>query len=164
MAAKEPGMARNPRARARHVKGARADGATDDDPDADDVECGMTDPAECSIHGGAKAEPEADDSKALAALLRRLLPRRKDDGGAGDDDLPLAHKDAIRLAHKSPRTLAVLHNEVLVEEANRLAGRCRRQADEERIKIQQHLAPEIVDRAVTLIDDDEIEKSTSPRR
>lgn len=111
-AAKEPAMARNPRSRS---KGARADGATEDAPEAGaaaigkcgrdpDGECGMTDPAECSVHGGSKAEPEADDAKALAALLRRLLPRRKDDGATGDDDLPLAHEDAIRLAHKSLRT------------------------------------------------------------
>lgn len=70
----------------------RADEAVANDPDAGgaalgtcgwdpDAVCGLTDPAECSVHGGAKAEPEADDTKTVVALLRRLLPRRKDDGG-----------------------------------------------------------------------------------
>ena len=36
--------------------------------------------------------------------MRWLLPRRKEDGATGNDDLPLAHEDAIRLAHKSLRT------------------------------------------------------------
>jgi HK97 family phage prohead protease len=129
MAAKEPAMARNPRARARQVKGGRADGTSEDDPDAGtlgkcgrdpDAECGMTDPAECSIHGGSKAEPEADDTKALAALMRRLLTRRKDDGGAGDDDLPLAHEDAIRLAHKSLRTSKAFLTEAVTHHAKAL--------------------------------------------
>ncbi len=129
MAAKEPAMARNPRPRTRHVKGARTDGATEDDPDAaalgkcgrePDAECGMTDPAECSIHGASKAEPEADDTKALAALLRRLLPRRKDDGGTGGEDLPLEHEDAIRLAHKSLRTSKAFLTEAVTHHAKAL--------------------------------------------
>jgi HK97 family phage prohead protease len=127
-AAKEPAMARNPRSRS---KGARADGATEDDPEAGtaaigkcgrdpDAACGMTDPAECSVHGGSKAEPEADDTKTLAALLRRFLPRRNDDGGTGDDDLPLAHEDAIRLAHKSLRTSKAFLTEAVTHHAKAL--------------------------------------------
>ena len=128
MAAKEPAMARNPRSRS---KGARADGATEDDPEASTAaigkcgrdpgaECGMTDPAECSVHGDSKAEPEADEAKALAALLRRFLPRRKDDGATGDDDLPLAHEAAIRLAHKSLRTSKAFLTEALTHHAKAL--------------------------------------------
>jgi len=36
----------------------------------------MIHPAECLVHGGSKAEPEADEAKTLAALLRRRLSRR----------------------------------------------------------------------------------------
>lgn len=128
MAAKEPAMTRNPRSRS---KGARADGATEDDPEAGaaaigkcgrdpSAECGMTDPAECSLHGGSKAEPEADEAKTLAALLRRFLPRRKDGGGTGNDDLPLAHEDAIRLAHKSLRTSKAFLTEAVTHHAKAL--------------------------------------------
>lgn len=110
-AAKEPNMARSPRARSGHASAAtRAD---DDDPPKEDAsvgkcgrgpddECGMTDPSECSIHGG-KADPPDSDEKLLAAL-RRLVGRRKDAGDPDSDDPPVAHEDAIRLAHKSLTT------------------------------------------------------------
>ena len=50
-------------------------GADEDDPAAGgatvcncgrsaDDECGMTDPSECSVHGGAAAAPEADEQAA----------------------------------------------------------------------------------------------------
>ena len=54
--------------------------------------------------------------------------------------------------------MAVLHDEVLVEEADRLAGGCGGEADEEGVEVEQHLAPELVDRAVALIHDDEVEE------
>ena len=89
-----------------------------------DKECGMKNPKECAVHGSAKAEGDDDDKpdddkaddddkpdddkpddeeKRLRRLLARFLaPVRRDD--SGDDDLPLEHCDAIRLAHKSMRT------------------------------------------------------------
>jgi len=51
----------------------------------------------------------------------------------------------------------VLHDEVLVEEAECLLGGRGREADERGVKVFQYLAPEIVDGAVTFVGDDEIE-------
>ena len=120
-AAKEPTMATKPRARPGHVQ--RSDGANETDP-ADggaivgncgrgpDDACGMTDPGECSVHGQAREAPDSDEK--LLKRLRRLLTGQKDapDGDSGiagdarpsDDDLPVAHEDAIRLSHKAMRT------------------------------------------------------------
>ena len=54
--------------------------------------------------------------------------------------------------------VAVLHDEVLVEEADGLAGRRGGEADEEGVEVEQHLAPQFVDGAVALVDDDEVEE------
>ena len=40
--------------------------------------------------------------------------------------------------------VTVFHHEVLVEETNRLSRRCCRESDQERIKIKQHLAPQLI--------------------
>ena len=54
--------------------------------------------------------------------------------------------------------MAVLHDEILVEEAEGLASRRGGQADQEGIEVEQYLAPEVVDRAMTFVHDDEIKK------
>jgi len=128
-AAKEPAMtARTPPRSAssgRPSNARRAGGASEDDPtvctcgrSADD-ECGLSDPSECSVHGGTAAAPEADDK--LLASLRRLLGRQKGDGTSGDDDLPVAHEDAIRLAHKSMRTAKAYMAEGMTHHAKALS-------------------------------------------
>ena len=57
----------------------------------------------------------------LLAALRRLLGRRKDDGAPSDDDLPVAHEDAIRLAHKSMRTAKAYMAEGMTHHAKALS-------------------------------------------
>lgn len=118
-AAKEPAMKR----------GRRADGASEEDPTSGgmllgncgrqpDDECGMADPADCAVHAGRDDSDETDgDEKRLTRLLRKVLPgilrtviapRFRAEGDSDDDDgrdkPPVAHEDAIRLAHKSMRT------------------------------------------------------------
>jgi HK97 family phage prohead protease len=115
-AAKEPWMTRpTPRRTAGKPTNAhRSDGADETDPTAGgaivgncgrspDEECGMKDPSECSIHAGTELDLDPEEAKRLAGLLARLLPRRKE-GGEPADDLPVAHEDAIRVAHKCLRT------------------------------------------------------------
>jgi hypothetical protein len=63
----------------------------------------MKDPSECSIHAGTELDLDPEEAKRLAGLLRRLLPRRKE-ASDPDDDLPVGHEDAIRVAHKCLRT------------------------------------------------------------
>jgi hypothetical protein len=143
IAAKEPSMAGKPRTpgQTRRLPVRRDDGANEDDPaaggavvgncgrDAGD-KCGMTDPDECSVHGGAKSDPDADATKSLAALLRQLLPRRKDGDPESDssgqapkgvDDPPVAHEDAIRLAHKCMRTSKAFVTEGMTHHAKALS-------------------------------------------
>ena len=128
-AAKEPSMAGKPRVpgQTRRVPVRRDPGATEEDPTAGgatvgncgrgpDDQCGMTDPSECSVHGGARAEPD-DDTKLLAAI-RRLVRR---DGGDGDDDPPVAHEDAIRIAHKCLRTSKAFMAEALTQHGKALS-------------------------------------------
>lgn len=119
-AAKEPIMATKPRARSGNVR--RDDGANETSPTdggavvgnrgrGPDDQCGMTDPAECSVHGASREAPDADEK--LLQRVRRLLAGLKDapDGDPGlarearlsDDDPPMAHEDAIRLSHKALR-------------------------------------------------------------
>ena len=54
--------------------------------------------------------------------------------------------------------VAVLHDEVLVEEADGLAGGRGGEADQESVEVEQHLAPQVVDGAVALVHDDEVEE------
>ena len=54
--------------------------------------------------------------------------------------------------------VGVLHDEVLVEEPERLLVRCRRQADNEGVEVVENLSPEPVDRAMALVHDDEVEE------
>ncbi len=115
-AAKESTMTRpTPRRTAGKPTNAhRSGGAEETDPTAGgaivgncgrkaDEPCGMTDSSECSIHAGAELDLDSEEAKRLAGLLARLLPRRKE-GGEPADDLPVAHQDAIRVAHKCLRT------------------------------------------------------------
>ncbi len=127
--AKEPPMARPPRTRSGRIQ--RADAADEDDPPADsetvgkcgrgaDDECGMTDPSECSIHGRKADAPDTDEK--LLAALRSLVGRRKGGGGdPGDDNLPVAHEDAIRLAHKSLSTAKAFMAEGMTHHAKALS-------------------------------------------
>ena len=122
-------MARPPRTRSGRTQ--RADAADEDDSPADsetvgkcgrgaDDECGMTDPSECSIHGRKADAPDTDEK--LLAALRRLVGRRKDGvGDPGDDDPPVAHEDAIRLAHKSLSTAKAFMAEGMTHHAKALS-------------------------------------------
>ena len=56
------------------------------------------------------------------------------------------------------RSWVVFHDQVLVEEADRLLAGRGRQADEVGVEIVQHLPPDGVDGAVALVDDDEVEE------
>src|SRR5262249_21270796 len=51
----------------------------------------------------------------------------------------------------------VLHDEVLLEEANSPARGRGGEADEKCIEVQEHLTPQLIDGAVTLVHDDEVE-------
>src|SRR5437870_7112325 len=53
--------------------------------------------------------------------------------------------------------VAVFHDEVLIKEADGLLRRRRGEADEIGVEVFEHLAPKIVDGAVTFIGDDEVE-------
>ncbi len=64
------------------------------------------------------------------------------------------HVDAIG----DSRLVGVLHDKVLVEKADGLLARRRGQPDDERVEVVEHLAPHPIDRAVTLVDDDYVEK------
>jgi HK97 family phage prohead protease len=116
IAAKEPPMTATRTPRSGSPPGARSGGASEVDPTTggalvascgrkSEDECGMTDPSECAIHAGV--DPNAvDDDKRFAAALRRLIGHGKAGTAEypGNDDLPLAHEDAIRVAHKCLRT------------------------------------------------------------
>ena len=60
--------------------------------------------------------------------------------------------------------VAVLHHQILVEETQRLAHRRGGEADQEGVEVEQHLAPQVVDGAVTFVDDDEVEEFRRNRR
>ncbi len=60
--------------------------------------------------------------------------------------------------------MAVLDDEVLVEEPERLLRRRRRQPDKERVEVLDHLTPHPVDRAVALVDDHHVERLDRDRR
>ena len=125
-AAKEPPMAKRPTGHR-----LRATGASEDDPASGgalvancgrraDEGCGLINPAECSIHGGGAEDPE--EEKRLRRMLQRLLaPYRKGEDEPDGDELPLAHHDAVRMAHKCLRTSkaflaeAVIHHTKAVD-------------------------------------------------
>ena len=126
-AAKEPAMTRpTPRSPspARSSNARRTGGGSEDDPvctcgrSADD-ECGLADPSKCAVHGGNAAAPEPDEK--LLATLRRLLGRRRDGDAPDNDELPVAHEDAIRLAHKSMRTAKAYMAEGMTHHAKALS-------------------------------------------
>ena len=53
--------------------------------------------------------------------------------------------------------MTVLHDEVLLEEAQGLLGWGGGESDEPRVEVFEHLPPEVVDGAVRLIRDDDVE-------
>ena len=99
---------------------------------AKDEPCGLDDPRKCGTHR------ELDDDKALMRLLRRLAGsvRREEGHDEPDgDEIPMAHHDAIRMAHKLmmtskafldeaklQHTKALGHLETVVREMNAPAG------------------------------------------
>ena len=54
--------------------------------------------------------------------------------------------------------VAVFHDEVLVEKTDGLFGRRSGKTDEMRVEVFEHLPPEVVDGAMALVGDDEIER------
>ena len=94
------------------------------------------------------------------ALVHIDAGRLGDDGGAllgdaGADAVDIeVHVDAV--GHGL--VVAVLHDEVLIEEADGLAGGRGGEADQERVEVKQHLAPQFVDGAVAFVHDDEVEE------
>ncbi len=59
---------------------------------------------------------------------------------------------------------AVLHDQVLVEEPERLLARRGGEADEEGVEVLEHLAPHAIDGAVAFVDDDHVERLDRQRR
>ena len=53
--------------------------------------------------------------------------------------------------------VGVLHDQVLLEEAEGLLGRCCGQSNQEAVEVFKHLPPQVVDGAVTLVGDDHVE-------
>jgi hypothetical protein len=53
--------------------------------------------------------------------------------------------------------VAVLGDQVLVEKSERLSARRRGQTDEEAVEVFERLPPQVVDRAVAFVGDDEVE-------
>ena len=53
--------------------------------------------------------------------------------------------------------MAVFHHEVLIEEAEGLLAGRGGEADEVGVEVFEHLAPEVVDGAVALVGDDDVE-------
>ncbi len=53
--------------------------------------------------------------------------------------------------------VVVLHDQILIEEAEGLLGGRGGEADDEGIEIFEHLPPQVVDGAVALVRDDEVE-------
>ena len=100
----------------------------------------------------------------LPALLARLAVALVDveagvDLGALGGDLGLDAIDVVVDVDAVGHGLLVVvfHDEVLIEEAEGLLGRRGGEADQMGVEVFQHLAPEIVDRAVALVGDDDVE-------
>ena len=100
----------------------------------------------------------------LPALLARLAVALVDveagvDLGALRGDLGLDAIDVVvDVDAVGDRPLVVvLHHQVLIEKAEGLLRRRRGEADQMGVEVFQHLAPEIVDRAVALVGDDDVE-------
>ena len=82
------------------------------------------------------------------------------DGGAllGDGRLDAVHVEVDVHPVDHRLVVSVLHDEVLVEEADGAAGGGGGQADEEGVEVEEHPAPEVIDGTVALVDDDEVEE------
>ncbi|OQB89789.1 MAG: hypothetical protein BWX84_02255 [Verrucomicrobia bacterium ADurb.Bin118] len=76
-------------------------------------------------------------------------------GGLGADAINFV-ADVDTIGHGA--LVIVFHHEILVKEADGLLGGRGGEADEEAVEVFEHLPPEIVDRAVTFIGDDEVER------
>ena len=75
-----------------------------------------------------------------------------DDAGIDAVDIEV---DVDAVGHRL--LVAVLHDEVLVEEADGLLGGGGGQADQEGVEVLQHLPSEVIDGAVALVGHDEVE-------
>jgi len=99
-------------------------------------------------------------------LLGTAVAVRDEDAGFFDESSPrfgdlrldavdvIADIDAV---HHSFFVRVLLH-EVAVEEANRLCRGSGSQADEEAVEVFEHLPPDVINRTVALVDDDEVER------
>ncbi len=96
----------------------------------------------------------------LVALVHIDAGVAGDDGGAllGDAGADAVNVEVHVDAVGDGLVVAVLHDEVLIEEADGLAGGRGGEADQEGIEVEQHLAPQLVDGAVALVHDDEVEE------
>ena len=99
--------------------------------------------------GAGAAVPMGDEPARLALQGRPLL------GDPGPDAVDV-EADVHAIGHGL--LVAVFHHEVAVEEADGLGGRRGGQPDQEGVEVVEHLPPEVVDGAVALIDDDEVER------
>ena len=90
-----------------------------------------------------------DEPARLALQGRPLL---------GDLGTDAVHVEADVYAVGHGLLVTVLHDEVVVEEPDGLLRWRGGQADQEGVEVVQDLPPEVVDRPVALVDDDEIER------
>ena len=96
----------------------------------------------------------------LVALVHINAGRVRDNGRAalGDAGADAVHVEVHVDAVGDGLVVAVLHDEVLIKEADGLPGGRGGEADEEGIEVKNHLRPQLVDGAVALIHDDEVEE------
>jgi len=95
-----------------------------------------------------------------AGQLLALFDETSQHGAAGGGHLGLDQVDLPLHVHPvgDGFLVGVFRDEVLLEEAIGAAIRRGGESDEEGVEILQHLPPEVVDRAVAFIDDDEVEE------
>lgn len=86
-------------------------------------ECGMKDADECSVHSKTKINDDDDDEAKMIKLLGKLAKqgrlrgilaavlRAEGEDPEQDPDVPIAHEDAIRLAHRCVRSARAFHKE-----------------------------------------------------
>jgi hypothetical protein len=92
-------------------------------------------------------------------LVQHLQPVAGFHGATGLGDLGLDAVDVVVDVHAVGHRLrvAVLHHQVLVEEAEGLLVGRGGQADQVGVEVLQHLAPQVVDGAVRFVGDDDVE-------
>jgi HK97 family phage prohead protease len=111
--AKELSMAKLPPKSRTGVKADDGEGPIGDCGRDKGATCGMTDPEECAVHCSAKSADDDADEKAIKHLRRLLRLRRRADDDPSEDEVPLAHEDAIRMAHKCMRTAKAFQTEAM---------------------------------------------------